>query len=250
MAAYHKRGTARSTSLFCIHWLTAGPYFPKEAWQESPLQRSATTYLEVAKDRFSRSLALTLTLRGSRAEPRLRNDGLEQLDRITRWVLDDNLFAATPVTIWLRNRIPALLRVSTVPIRSGNVTDMKTLDIMTQQGSATPSQLASHTGLSSGVTTAMIDRLERAGLVERRSHPKDRRGTILVLTQEAKRKLPSLFASLGTAMEALVSSYSEKELVALNDFFTKARLLWREEHAKLERRHDERFKKSAVKDHR
>src|SRR5215467_14565116 len=131
-----------------------------------------------------------------------------------------------------------------------NVTDMKTLDIMTQQGSATPSLLASHTGLSSGATTAMIDRLERAGLVEHRSHPKDRRGTILVLTQEAKRKLPSLFASLGTAMETLVSSYSEKELVVLNDFFTKARLLWREEYVRLKRRHDERFQKSAARDHR
>ena len=131
-----------------------------------------------------------------------------------------------------------------------NVTDMKTLDIMTQQRAATPSQLASHTGLSSGATTAMIDRLERAGLVERRPHPKDRRGTILVLTQEAKRKLPSLFAALGTAMETLLSSYSNKELVVLNDFFTKARLLWREEHSKLGRRHDERFKKSAARDHR
>jgi DNA-binding MarR family transcriptional regulator len=123
-----------------------------------------------------------------------------------------------------------------------NVTDMKTLDIMTQQGSATPSQLTSHTGLSSGATTAMIDRLERAGLVQRRPHPKDRRGTILVLTHEAKRKLPSLFTSLGSAMETLVSSYSEKELVVLNDFFTKARFLWREEFVKLERRDEERSK--------
>jgi DNA-binding MarR family transcriptional regulator len=94
----------------------------------------------------------------------------------------------------------------------------------------------------------MIDRLERAGLVERRPHPKDRRGTILVLTQEAKRKLPSLFAALGTAMETLLSSYSKKELVVLNDFFTKARLLWREEYVRLERRHEERFKKAAVRD--
>ena len=48
-----------------------------------------------------------------------------------------------------------------------NVTDMKCLDVMTMKGSATPSQLAERTGLSSGATTAMIDRLEKAGLVER-----------------------------------------------------------------------------------
>ena len=116
-----------------------------------------------------------------------------------------------------------------------NVTDMKCLDMMTLQGSTTPSQLAAHTGLSSGATTAMIDRLERAGLVERQPHPKDRRGTILVLTEEAMRKLPSLFSSLGTAMETLVSSYPQKELAVLDDFFTKARVLWQEERAKLQR---------------
>jgi|SRR6516164_7672920 DNA-binding MarR family transcriptional regulator len=45
-----------------------------------------------------------------------------------------------------------------------NVTDMKCLDVMTMRGVATPSQLAEHTGLSSGATTSMIDRLEKAGL--------------------------------------------------------------------------------------
>lgn len=117
-----------------------------------------------------------------------------------------------------------------------NVTDMKCLDMMSLQGSATPSQLAAHTGLSSGATTAMVDRLERAGLIRRQPDPRDRRGTILVLTKQAMRTLPSLFASLGTAMETLVSGYSQKELTVLNDFFTKAHLLWREECAKLQRR--------------
>jgi DNA-binding MarR family transcriptional regulator len=121
-----------------------------------------------------------------------------------------------------------------------NVTDMKCLDMMTLQGSAMPSQLAAHTGLSSGATTAMIDRLERAGLVERQPHPKDRRGTILVLTEKAMRKLPSLFSSLGTAMETLVSSYPQKELTVLDDFFTKARLLWQDERAKLQRSYNGR----------
>jgi len=42
--------------------------------------------------------------------------------------------------------------------------------------------LSPHTGLSSGATTAMVDRLERAGLIGRQPDPMDRRGTILVLT--------------------------------------------------------------------
>ena len=131
-----------------------------------------------------------------------------------------------------------------------NVTDMKCLDMMAQQESATPSQLARHTGLSSGATTAMIDRLESAGLVERRHDPQDGRGTILVLTQEAKRRLPSLFASLGNAMETLLSSYPDKELVVLNDFFTKAQLLWQEERARLHHRYGSLFNKFSRHDHR
>jgi DNA-binding MarR family transcriptional regulator len=115
-----------------------------------------------------------------------------------------------------------------------NVTDMKCLDIMTLKGSASPTDLAEHTGLSTGATTAMIDRLENAGLVVRRPHPTDRRGTIVVLSKGAMRKLPAIFASLAGAMDALVSTYSEKELKVLADFFAKAGVLWNEEREKLQ----------------
>ena len=121
-----------------------------------------------------------------------------------------------------------------------NVTDMKCLDMMILKGSVSPTELARHTGLSSGATTAMIDRLEKAGLVERHPHPKDRRGTTLVLTKEASRKLPQLFESLGKAMAKLVSGYSRKDLEVLVDFFTRVGLLWQEERQRLQARYGER----------
>ena len=120
-----------------------------------------------------------------------------------------------------------------------NVTDMKCLDVMTMKGSATPSQLAEQTGLSSGATTAMIDRLEKAGLVERHPHPKDRRGTVLLLTKQAMQKLPLLFESLGNAMLVLISGYSQRELAVLADFFARASVLWQDEREKLHARSDE-----------
>ena len=58
-----------------------------------------------------------------------------------------------------------------------NVTDVECLSLVVYRGVASPSELASHTGLSSGATTAMLDRLERSGLIERRRSPNDRRGT-------------------------------------------------------------------------
>jgi DNA-binding MarR family transcriptional regulator len=113
---------------------------------------------------------------------------------------------------------------------------MKCLDIIALKGSANPSLLAKLTGLSTGSTTAMIDRLEKRGLIERRPNPEDRRGAMVVLTNGAAKKLPPLFESMAKAMEALVSSYSEKELDTLSDFFRKVTLLWKDEREQLQRR--------------
>ena len=110
-----------------------------------------------------------------------------------------------------------------------NVTDMKCLDIITLTGSTSPSQLSELTGLSTGSTTAMIDRLERRGLVERQPNPEDRRGTKIVLSKEAARKLHTLFRSMAHAMNKLVCSYSEEELETLSNFFTKVISLWKKE---------------------
>ena len=115
-----------------------------------------------------------------------------------------------------------------------NVTDMKCLDLIMLKGSASPSELAEYTGLSTGATTAMIDRLEKAKLVERHPHPKDRRGTTVVLSTEAMRRLPVLFESLANAMRDLVSGYSKRELEVLADFFSKVDLLWKAERKKLQ----------------
>jgi len=115
-----------------------------------------------------------------------------------------------------------------------NVTDMKCLDIIVMKGSASPSQLAQLTGLSTGSATAMIDRLEKRELIKRRPNPDDRRGTTVVLTAGATQRLPRLFASMAKAMEALVSSYSESELEILLDFFRRIGQLWRSEREKLQ----------------
>lgn len=47
----------------------------------------------------------------------------------------------------------------------------------------TPKALVGELGLTTGAVTAMIDRLEATGLIERRPHPTDRRSTVLALTK-------------------------------------------------------------------
>jgi DNA-binding MarR family transcriptional regulator len=112
---------------------------------------------------------------------------------------------------------------------------MKCLDIISLRGSASPSQLAALTGLTTGSTTAMIDRLEKRRLIARRPNPTDRRGTTVVLTAHAMRKLPALFKSLSAAIEALTARYTEAELATVADFFARAAVLWRHERERVQK---------------
>ncbi|MCL5612174.1 MAG: MarR family transcriptional regulator [Chloroflexi bacterium] len=116
-----------------------------------------------------------------------------------------------------------------------NVTDMECLRLLFLKGIATPSELARHTGLTSGATTAMLDRLEKAGLIERRPNPDDRRGTLIVSAKSGAEKVASWFESARKAQDELISSYSEKELEIISDVFERFTKLWEQEREKVRR---------------
>jgi DNA-binding MarR family transcriptional regulator len=103
-----------------------------------------------------------------------------------------------------------------------NTTDFEGLDLIFYRGVATPSELSKYTGLSSGSTTTMIDRLEKAGLVKRQHNPVDRRGTHVVVTEEARCKVGHLFTSARVAQNELLARYSREELAILSDYFKKS----------------------------
>ena len=116
-----------------------------------------------------------------------------------------------------------------------NVTDMECLRFLFQKGIATPTELARFTGLTSGATTAMLDRLEKAGLIERRPNPHDRRGTLIAPQPSSGERMASWFASARKAQEELVASYSESELALIADVFERFATLWNQEREKLQR---------------
>lgn len=116
-----------------------------------------------------------------------------------------------------------------------NVTDMECLALIFFNGLTTPSELSRHTRLSSGATTAMLDRLEKSGLIERRPNPKDRRSLHIVIVKETAEKVAPLFASVRKTQDDLVSSYSEKELELLSNFFRKSTAMWDKEREKLQK---------------
>lgn len=114
-----------------------------------------------------------------------------------------------------------------------NVTDMECLRLLFLKGVATPSELAKYTGLTSGATTAMLDRLEKANLIERRPNPDDRRGTLITPAKSATEKASSWFESARKAQDELISSYSEKELEIIADVFERFTKLWEQEREKI-----------------
>ena len=114
-----------------------------------------------------------------------------------------------------------------------NVTDMECLALLFQKQVATPSELSKHTGLTSGATTAMLDRLERSGLIERRPNPDDRRGTLIALLKSGADRVAPWFSSVRQAQNKLVASYSESELQIIADFFERSTRMWEEERSKL-----------------
>ena len=113
-----------------------------------------------------------------------------------------------------------------------NATDMECLRLLFLKGVSTPSELARHTGLTSGAATAMLDRLEKASLIERQPNPDDRRGTLIVPAKSSAEKVASWFESARMAQDELISSYSEKELEIIVDVFERFAQLWEQERAK------------------
>ena len=121
-----------------------------------------------------------------------------------------------------------------------NATDMECLALILFKGLASPSELAQYTGLTSGATTAMLDRLEKAHLIERRPNPQDRRGTLIVLTNERTEEIGAMFASGREAIDKVTSSYSEEELEVIADYFGRLVSVWEVEREKLKQRNKAR----------
>jgi DNA-binding MarR family transcriptional regulator len=114
-----------------------------------------------------------------------------------------------------------------------NVTDMECLGYLLSKRISTPTELAKYTGLSSGATTAMLDRLEKGGFIERRPNPDDRRGTLIVLAKSGADRVAPWYAPVGKAQERLISNYSEDELQLISGFFESYAKIWEQEREKL-----------------
>ncbi|TFW15179.1 MarR family transcriptional regulator [Brevundimonas intermedia] len=103
-------------------------------------------------------------------------------------------------------------------LQHGEFDVLATLRRSSERDGLTPTALFEAAMMSSGGMTARIDRLEKAGLVERRPHPSDRRATLVRLTDKGFDLIDSIMPShQHTAREALagLSPEEQKTLNAL-----------------------------------
>lgn len=99
----------------------------------------------------------------------------------------------------------------------------------------TPGRLGDHLGLSSGATTAVIDRLERASHVHRTRDGRDRRRVTLHHDRAAAVLSGAFFGPLGTRMDAMLAGYSAEELAAVSRFLGEMNVLMGEHRAAVTR---------------
>jgi DNA-binding MarR family transcriptional regulator len=106
-----------------------------------------------------------------------------------------------------------------------NRTDMRCLDILLERGEATPGQLAEAVGLTSGSVTAMLDRLERGGLVQRTPDASDRRRLVVRPTTKSLEECARLYTPIAEEGARRLARYTLAELELLIEFVRRDRQL-------------------------
>jgi DNA-binding MarR family transcriptional regulator len=115
-----------------------------------------------------------------------------------------------------------------------NSTDFTCLDLLFYKGTSSPSELAKYTGLSSGSTTAMLDRLAKLRMIKRTRNPDDRRGTLVIINKKGAKKFSPLFLSARKAQAALLHNYSSAELEIISRYFNESAQMFDSERKKLD----------------
>jgi DNA-binding MarR family transcriptional regulator len=103
-----------------------------------------------------------------------------------------------------------------------NATDFFVLNYLALAGPLTAGQLARRTGLTTGATTRMIDRLERGRFVRRDRQSADRRQVVVEIAGDRQEDLDAALAPTRTALYKVFQRYTADEVRTLMDYFTRA----------------------------
>jgi MarR family 2-MHQ and catechol resistance regulon transcriptional repressor len=115
------------------------------------------------------------------------------------------------LVIFKSHRALSLLAQQSIANTGLCLTDFAALEALLHKGRLTITEIQDKVRLASGSMTAAVDRLEKLGLVVRKSSPSDRRARVVELTAKGKRLAASSFERHAKDLEGLMSALSEKE---------------------------------------
>ncbi|HEU4917905.1 MAG TPA: MarR family transcriptional regulator [Acidimicrobiia bacterium] len=104
-----------------------------------------------------------------------------------------------------------------------NRTDLRCMDIVDQRGRVTAGELAREAGLTTGAVTAVVDRMESAGLLLRTYDANDRRKVWIELTPDAEKLGEEVYGPLDQAGQTHLASLGDEQVLTIIGFLEVSR---------------------------
>jgi DNA-binding MarR family transcriptional regulator len=101
-----------------------------------------------------------------------------------------------------------------------SVNDMTAIEHLLENTELGPVELGHRLGIRSASATAMVDRLEAAGHVERRPHPSDRRRRTLEVTASATKSLMDTVGPLVGDLSSIAEALSPLHRRVVSEYLT------------------------------
>jgi DNA-binding MarR family transcriptional regulator len=111
--------------------------------------------------------------------------------------------------------------------------ESKVLDYVTRLGPLTPKELAGYSGLAPASITALVDRLERKGVVNRTPHPGDRRKVLVRIDPVSVERSAPLWDHIVEKTRALADEYTDEQLQTVIGFIERAAAITHESTVRL-----------------
>src|ERR671922_1747812 len=99
-----------------------------------------------------------------------------------------------------------------------NRTDARCIDLLDQAGGMTAGELAKAAGLTTGAVTAVVDRLERAGMARRVADPSDRRRVRIEATPKLWELTGPLMGPFIEESQSILDDFTTEELERFAEF--------------------------------
>jgi DNA-binding MarR family transcriptional regulator len=112
-------------------------------------------------------------------------------------------------------------------------TDIETMDLLNVLGPMTAGQLSQMTGLSSGATTRLTDRLVRAGFVRRVPDEIDRRRVHIEPIGENLQAIGEMYGPLAEGLGRVWAAFSDEDLAVILRFVRESNAVVAAENARL-----------------